>query len=274
MLCPWLPDLIRAAKQRGVTTMLVTSGSKLTRPWSRPARRRKIGSGVERRDASRRRPLERGARRPAALEAQPVATRVSLRRATLVMRRRVYRRACDVARRVGACAGAAAGREGPATSFAPVSARASTIARSPPASVCVAEEGDHRPPQGHVKVTPGSGFARNCWILLSGSTGIRTPDQRVKSPQLYRLSYRPGESARTLSHPSGMWCRSFGGGVLTEARCAPTGSGALSRSRPPRYEARPCRRPPEPPTLLPIFSSSPATRGAGSASTGSASRSR
>lgn len=33
MLCPWLPDLIRAAKQRGATTMLVTNGSKLTRPW-------------------------------------------------------------------------------------------------------------------------------------------------------------------------------------------------------------------------------------------------
>jgi radical S-adenosyl methionine domain-containing protein 2 len=32
-LCPWLPDLIRAAKQRGATTMLVTNGSKLTRPW-------------------------------------------------------------------------------------------------------------------------------------------------------------------------------------------------------------------------------------------------
>jgi radical S-adenosyl methionine domain-containing protein 2 len=33
MLCPWLPELIRAAKQRGATTMLVTNGSKLTRPW-------------------------------------------------------------------------------------------------------------------------------------------------------------------------------------------------------------------------------------------------
>lgn len=33
MLCPWLPELIRAAKQGGATTMLVTNGSKLTRPW-------------------------------------------------------------------------------------------------------------------------------------------------------------------------------------------------------------------------------------------------
>lgn len=33
MLCPWLPELIRAAKQRGATTMLVTNGTKLTRPW-------------------------------------------------------------------------------------------------------------------------------------------------------------------------------------------------------------------------------------------------
>ncbi len=33
MLCPWLPDLIRAAKQRGAKTMLVTNGSKLTAPW-------------------------------------------------------------------------------------------------------------------------------------------------------------------------------------------------------------------------------------------------
>ncbi len=33
MLCPWLPDLIRAAKQRGATTMLITNGSKLTQPW-------------------------------------------------------------------------------------------------------------------------------------------------------------------------------------------------------------------------------------------------
>ena len=33
MLCPWLPELICAAKQRGATTMLVTNGSKLTRSW-------------------------------------------------------------------------------------------------------------------------------------------------------------------------------------------------------------------------------------------------
>jgi radical S-adenosyl methionine domain-containing protein 2 len=33
MLCPWLADLIRAAKRRGATTMLVTNGSKLTEAW-------------------------------------------------------------------------------------------------------------------------------------------------------------------------------------------------------------------------------------------------
>jgi len=33
MLCPWLPELIRAAKQREATTMLVTNGTKLTHPW-------------------------------------------------------------------------------------------------------------------------------------------------------------------------------------------------------------------------------------------------
>ncbi len=33
MLCPWLPELIRAAKQRGATTMLVTNGTRLTQPW-------------------------------------------------------------------------------------------------------------------------------------------------------------------------------------------------------------------------------------------------
>ncbi len=30
LLCPWLPELVRAAKARGVTTMLVTNGSRLT----------------------------------------------------------------------------------------------------------------------------------------------------------------------------------------------------------------------------------------------------
>lgn len=34
MLCPWLPELVRAAKQAGMTTMMVTNGSRLdAAPW-------------------------------------------------------------------------------------------------------------------------------------------------------------------------------------------------------------------------------------------------
>ena len=32
-LCPWLPDLIHAAKNRGMTTAIVTNGSRLTDEW-------------------------------------------------------------------------------------------------------------------------------------------------------------------------------------------------------------------------------------------------
>ncbi len=37
----------------------------------------------------------------------------------------------------------------------------------------------------------GEGLTPKHLVLLSGSTGTRTPDLRIKSPQLYRLSYRP-----------------------------------------------------------------------------------
>lgn len=33
LLCPWLPELIRLAKLEGLTTMIVTNGSKLTNQW-------------------------------------------------------------------------------------------------------------------------------------------------------------------------------------------------------------------------------------------------
>ena len=32
-LCPWLPDLIRLAKELGLTTSVVTNGSRITLPW-------------------------------------------------------------------------------------------------------------------------------------------------------------------------------------------------------------------------------------------------
>ena len=32
-LCPWLPDLIRRAKERGMTTSIVTNGSRITNRW-------------------------------------------------------------------------------------------------------------------------------------------------------------------------------------------------------------------------------------------------
>jgi hypothetical protein len=45
-----------------------------------------------------------------------------------------------------------------------------------------AEERERFPSQGHAKVTTRSAFARKSLILLSGSTGTRTLDLRVKSP--------------------------------------------------------------------------------------------
>ena len=33
MLCPWLPDLIRLAKRHGLTTSIVTNGTRITRQW-------------------------------------------------------------------------------------------------------------------------------------------------------------------------------------------------------------------------------------------------
>ena len=32
-LCPWLPDLIRRAKELGLTTSVVTNGSRITEKW-------------------------------------------------------------------------------------------------------------------------------------------------------------------------------------------------------------------------------------------------
>ena len=43
--------------------------------------------------------------------------------------------------------------------------------------------------------------------MLGGSGEIRTRDQRIKSPLLYRLSYRPGKTeiiARSLCFPLGL----------------------------------------------------------------------
>ena len=53
---------------------------------------------------------------------------------------------------------------------------------APTSAERVGHRSDLHVSKGHAKVTPGSALARNYLISLSGSTGTRTPDQRVKSP--------------------------------------------------------------------------------------------
>jgi hypothetical protein len=38
-------------------------------------------------------------------------------------------------------------------------------------------------------------FSRGFFVFTGGSGGGRTRDKRIKSPLLYRLSYRPGKPA-------------------------------------------------------------------------------
>jgi hypothetical protein len=63
--------------------------------------------------------------------------------------------------------------------------------------------------------------------LFSGSTGDRTPDQWIKNPLLYRLSYRPGRALRTAESALGPEGGQGGGDLLDELAF---GTGAQSRA--------------------------------------------